>query len=135
MRDGTLELGPESLKARILKRLWLAFLVVIVVGSLLPGSVEDKVLSGLLVHPWDKVAHFSAYSLLAFFPVFSRLGISTPQVGAGLAAMGLLLELLQTLVPGRAFELGDLLANTCGVLFGLAIAYLLKTHAAARRPS
>jgi glycopeptide antibiotics resistance protein len=36
------------------------------------------------------------------------------------------LEFAQRLVPGRSFEVGDMIANTLGVCAGLVVAALLR---------
>ena len=49
------------------------------------------------------------------------------QISAYLILFGLVLEILQHVLPfGRYFDLGDLVANSIGVLFGIFILYYLK---------
>ena len=70
----------------------------------------------------DKVAHFSAYFSLAILPTF--LSNNTKHiiiVICALAALGLGLEGLQSLLPHRASSFYDLLANLLGLSFGSAI--------------
>jgi VanZ family protein len=43
-------------------------------------------------------------------------------------ALGAALELAQKLVPGRSFEWGDMLANTAGVLTGMAAGWVARKH-------
>jgi VanZ family protein len=74
---------------------------------------------------FDKVEHMTAYVLLALW--FTGL-VSRGRywaVGAGLMALGLLIEVLQWLMNlGRSAEALDMLANTLGVGVGIAIALL-----------
>ena len=64
----------------------------------------------------DKWAHLSAYFVLAYLidASFPRREFGYPK-WAFLLVYGLLIEALQTLVPGRTFSLVDLLANMAGV--------------------
>jgi VanZ family protein len=45
---------------------------------------------------------------------------------AAAVPLGVALEFAQRLVPGRSFEVGDMVANTLGVCAGLALAALLR---------
>lgn len=71
---------------------------------------------------WDKAEHFTAYFGLAAMATLA-LGLRRLLAWAlvGVIALGGLLELLQGLM-GRDMELGDFIANTIGVLAGLAVA-------------
>lgn len=75
--------------------------------------------------PSDKALHFSGYFALAlwFGGVAERSRYLI--VGAGLIALGGILELLQGYMAiGRQMELLDFVANTLGVSAGLAISYV-----------
>ena len=72
----------------------------------------------------DKVGHFLAFTALAFaacigFPASS--GRRTALL-FGLLAYGGLIEILQSFVPGRTSEWGDLLADGIGIAFGMGLA-------------
>ena len=74
----------------------------------------------------DKVLHFSAYTLLAAVPVFGfplRTGLPA---AAAMILLGAILDLAQNFVPGRSFDLYDILANTLGVLIGIALGLLTR---------
>ena len=102
------------------KVVW-GLLVFIVVGlSLLPqGQVSVQ------VPITDKVAHFSAYFILAFVALLSSsqkhsyLAILAVQI-----SIGVFVEVAQVFVPGRTPEFLDFVANCSGVLCG-ALAYHL----------
>ncbi len=74
----------------------------------------------------DKVQRLCAYLLLSSLPVIGfrnrRRGVLA---GLSMFVLGLLLEGGQHFSPGRALELGDILANgagvRCGSLLGLPI--------------
>ena len=82
------------------------------------------------LHISDKVLHFCAYVALSLLPVIGfrdrRRGIVA---GVSMFVLGLLLEGGQHFSPGRAVELGDVVANgvgvSCGTLLGLPIRTLI----------
>jgi VanZ family protein len=97
---------------------WLALLLVVVV-ELLPALLLPQLPEG-----GDKLEHLLGYGTLAFAAVqlFERRALW--RVGLGLAALGMALEIAQgTLTTTRSFDLADELANTVGVLLGLATAF------------
>jgi VanZ family protein len=109
--------------------LWAVLIVCVIVGSLLPAA--SPVMAGIgRLHINDKVMHFCAYLALSFLPVIGfrnrRHGIV---VGLSMFILGVLMEAGQHFSPGRAVELGDVLANgagvSCGALLGLPIRALI----------
>jgi len=106
--------------------LWALCLLSVIVGSLLPasGPIMSQVAQ---LHVSDKLLHFSAYTLLAFLPALSlqtwRRILFT---AAALIFMGLCLEFAQHLIPGRASDMRDELANTLGVITGTLAAVCRK---------
>ncbi|MDT7835281.1 VanZ family protein [Aquabacterium sp. OR-4] len=79
---------------------------------------------------WDKLNHAAAFAALAFCTSRSRCGGMAPGLGA-LLAYGALIELVQSVVPGRQGELADLVADGLGALAGWLIALLLGRGLAA----
>lgn len=99
--------------------LWVLAIAAVVIGSLLPA--QD--LPNLQVS--DKFEHFAAYALLAAGAVqlFVRR-LSWGFVCLILVLMGIGLEFLQAQMGlGRMLDRQDALANTIGVLIGLATAF------------
>ena len=99
--------------------LWMLAIAVVVIGSLLPG----KDLPPLPVS--DKLEHFAAYAALSAGAVqlFVRR-LSWGFVCVLLVLMGIGLEVLQAQMGlGRMLDRNDALANTIGVLIGLATAF------------
>ena len=96
-------------------------LALIVVASLIPSSMPSL---------WnlDKVGHFAAYASLftlaqfAFPLIKTRLAIFLLAIG-----LGIMLEWLQSFVPGRETSALDALANTIGLLFGILLYRVLKS--------
>lgn len=117
-------LPPETQHALILV-LWGVLICCVVVGSLLPASSPVMVAIGRL-HINDKVLHFCAYLTVSSLPVIGfrdrRAGIVA---GVSMLMLGVLLEAGQHFSPGRAVELGDVIANgmgvSCGVLLALPV--------------
>lgn len=101
--------------------LWAVLICCVVVGELLPASSPViTVIDSLPVS--DKVQHFAAYLALALLPVLGfenrRKGI---RAGLSMFLVGILLETGQHFPPGRAAELGDVIANGLGVTGGVLL--------------
>ncbi|MEO6032816.1 MAG: hypothetical protein ABIP61_13085, partial [Burkholderiaceae bacterium] len=99
---------------------WVLAVAVVVIGSLVPAHDLPKVPAG-----FDKLEHSSAYAVLAAGAVqlFSRR-LSWGFVCVILVLMGIGLEYLQAQMGlGRMLDRQDALANTLGVLLGLATAF------------
>jgi len=110
--------------------IWAALICCVVVGSLAPAASSLMVAVGRL-HVWDKLQHFGAYLVLSFLPVIGfrdrRRGMAA---ALSMFALGALLEAGQHFSPGRAVELGDVIANgagvSCGTLLGLPFRTLIS---------
>jgi VanZ family protein len=76
-----------------------------------------KALEGLGIN--DKFEHFAAYLVLAFLPALHERRPALAATLLGAIVMGVALEFLQRLSPGRTFEIADMVADTIGVLSGL----------------
>ena len=109
--------------------IWAALICCVVVGSLAPAASPLMVVIGRL-HVWDKLQHFGAYLAMSMLPVIGfrdkRRGILA---GLSMFVLGTLLEGGQHFSPGRAVELGDVVANgagvSCGALLGVPIRALI----------
>jgi hypothetical protein len=105
--------------------LWAALICCVVIGSLVPAASPLIVAIGRL-HISDKLLHFCAYVVLSSFPVIGfrdrRRGLVA---GLSMFLLGILMEAGQHFSPGRAVELGDVIANgagvSCGAFLGLPI--------------
>jgi VanZ family protein len=82
---------------------------------------------------WDKLNHALAFASLAVCSCFS--GSASPRrlliAGALLVGFGGLIELLQSQIPGRDAEWGDLLADTIGMVVGMLSALSVRRAATA----
>jgi VanZ family protein len=96
--------------------LWALGVAAVVVASLLPGpDLPD-------LHVSDKSEHFAAYAVLAAgaVQVYARR-LSWLSVSVALALLGIGLEFAQgEFTATRTMDAADALANTLGVLAGLA---------------
>jgi VanZ family protein len=72
---------------------------------------------------WDKLEHALAYGLVTVIGGigWAGRGRAWTLLASGLVALGVVLEILQSFVPGRFTDPGDALANLIGTLFGLAV--------------
>ena len=117
-------LAPTTRRVLILV-FWVVFICCVVIGSLSPAASPLMVDIGRL-HINDKVMHFCAYLALSILPMVGfkdrRRGLIA---GLSMFLLGVLMEAGQHFSPGRAVELGDVIANgagvSCGVLLGLPI--------------
>ncbi len=100
--------------------LWIIAVAVVVIGSLVPAHDLPEVPRG-----FDKIEHFGAYAALAAGAVqlFARR-LSWGFVCVLLVLMGICMEYLQAQMGlGRMLDAQDALANSIGVLIGLATAF------------
>jgi hypothetical protein len=120
---------PPEARHTIILAMWAVLICCVVIGSLLPAASPIMVAIGRL-HIWDKLQHFGAYLALSFLPVIGfrdrRRGL---MAGLSMFLLGVLMEAGQHFSPGRAVELGDVVANGvgvgCGTLLGLPIRTLI----------
>jgi VanZ family protein len=110
---------------KIVAILWAAALLAVVVGELLPGdSTPMQLVEAAEIS--DKVLHLVAYAVLAILPAAGFRAMTAVWCLVGVECLGLVLECLQPLVPGRSFELGDIAANTLGLIAGALAAVVLR---------
>jgi VanZ family protein len=102
-----------------LRALWLLWLLAVIAGSLLPSN--SPAIEALdWIHIGDKAEHAAIYALLIFLPALhERRGVILASAWGGVA-LGVALEFAQLLVPGRNFEIGDMIADAAGICLGMA---------------
>ena len=121
---------------QFLKLVFHISILLLIILSLYPGSLIGFLLYGdlgqqpnLIKNPFGTtINHFISYlyvSLLGFFLYLSKE--SFQKLVYGLFFLSVILEVLQSIVPNRSFELGDLIGNTLGVIVAYFIVkiYLL----------
>lgn len=109
---------PSASPRNILRLLWIASILVVATGSLLPGtSAPIRALNAL--HITDKVEHFFAYAFLAFLPALHERRRFTLLAALGAILLGIALEFAQLFAADRTLQLSDMQANVAGVCLGL----------------
>jgi VanZ family protein len=107
--------------------LLLPALTVVIWGELTPSP------PALTVDVWDKALHFTAYfGLAAMATIAVRADRRALWWGLGLVMLGGLLEIVQGLT-GRDADIWDEVANSIGVLAGLALGWAAVALARARK--
>jgi VanZ family protein len=101
--------------------LWPVMIAVVIVFSLLPGSAMPRLPMS------DTQEHLTAYFGLALVPAAAlKRWWRALAAATAMACLGLALEFFQLKVPGRAFELRDILANCVGVAVGTLAGWPLR---------
>ena len=121
---------------QFLKLVFHISILFLIILSLYPGSLIGFLLYGdlgqhpdLIKNPFGTtINHFISYlcvSLLGFFLYLSKE--SFQKLVYGLFFLSVILEALQSIVPNRSFEFGDLIGNILGVIVAYFIVkiYLL----------
>ena len=112
---------------KLISQIAVSYTSILIILSLVP--VTDLGLPRFKLLEFDKLIHFIMYLI---FAVIWGLKIENfferkMEISAYLILFGLGLEILQHVLPfGRYFDLGDFVANSIGVLFGVFILYYLK---------
>lgn len=105
-------------------RLWLglgwALVVLVVVGSLLPGEMLEDV--DFLLS--DKIQHALAYATITVWFAGIYQASSYRLLVPGLLVLGIGLEYLQLQYFHRHFDPRDMLANGAGIISGLLLAHI-----------
>ncbi len=98
---------------------YVIYVLIITYCSLTP---EENIVS---VNIWDKALHFFAYLILVIFikNVHIRLGYLTCVLIC--CSYSSVIECIQYFVPGRQFDVLDMLANLLGTIMGVIIYYLV----------
>lgn len=97
---------------------WLCALVVLVLALLPPGTPMPTT-------GWDKSNHMLAFATLALLAQRAWPGRGWPIVIC-LVGYGVMIEWLQSLTPYRDADAIDVVADSIGVLLGLAVAAGLR---------
>lgn len=119
----------ESGLRPVLLVLWLFGLGVAAYYSLMPAAKLGHVPGS------DKAWHCMGYAILAApLPLLFRNVRLLCIVSAGLIVFGILLEFGQEFVPGRSFEVADMLANSAGVIVSVLIVDRMEAIRQSRWP-
>lgn len=116
----------------ILRLFWVAMLVLVVVGSLLPASSPE-----LRIMNWipDKLLHLTGYLVLGLLPAIRERPRTILAATVFVCLLGVVLEYAQRWeAAGRMFELTDMGANAIGAVTGVGIGWLLGGRSFRARP-
>ncbi|TQV80235.1 VanZ family protein [Aliikangiella coralliicola] len=95
---------------------WVVFVTMLYL-TLIPTPPQP-----ISIHNIDKLYHFAAFAgfTFAFRIAFRKL----PPLALLAASLlfGVLIEFAQLYIPGRGFSIGDMIADSVGVLFGYCVA-------------
>jgi len=105
----------------IVRILWIFSVILVVFLSLSP-----KMHVTLEFRESDKIAHFIAYLWLAVLPFIAFSPPAALRRALLMVPLGIVLEFAQTVVPGRFFSFGDMLANFLGVVLGIWISGVVR---------
>ena len=112
---------------RYISKIAVYYTLCLIIFSLIP--VPDLGISRFQLFEIDKLAHFIMYFSLTILWSFASKNLYNSTFKLLLFAIffGFVLEIFQHILPfGRYFDLGDLLANSLGVIFGIFILYCIK---------
>lgn len=103
--------------------LWLrAVLLIVVSAGLLFTGLRSQPIPQVFTHE-DKLHHFIGFLDLSLCCRLAFLRVKLRWIALGSVLTGFLIEFSQALIPLRTASLYDALANTCGVLAGLLVAW------------
>ena len=120
---------------RLLIYLYYFSLAILLILYLFPGSLIGYLLYGNLGQQPDLISnpigtsinHFIFFSYITLYALILRYRIKNILTNfKTLIILSIILELLHTVVPNRAFEIYDLIANVLGVIIILILQRILK---------
>ena len=106
-----------------LRFLWIATGYMLVALVLFLSLTSNPIDTGMRFLYQDKLYHAFAYFTLMFW--FSQIyhdSFQRKMIAVMLILMGIMLEYLQSFDPKRFAEIGDMVANTSGVVLGFLLA-------------
>ena len=115
---------------KFLKYIFHISVLFLIIISLYPGSLLGYLFYGdfgqqlnLIKNPFGTtINHFICYVYISLLGLFFYLRMENFQrVFYGLLFLSIILELLQLIIPNRAFELGDLIGNILGVIVAYSV--------------
>ena len=112
---------------RYISKITVYYTLFLIILSLIP--VPDLGFPKFQLLEIDKLAHFIMYFSLTILWFFAAKNFYNSNFKLLLFAIffGFVLEIFQHILPfGRYFDLGDLVANSLGVIFGIFILYCIK---------
>ena len=115
------------LDRRYISKIAVYYTLFLIILSLIP--IPDLGIPRFQLLEFDKLVHFMMYFSLTILWSFASKNLYNSNFKLLLFAIffGFVLEIFQHMLPfGRYFDLGDLLANSLGVIFGIFILNCIK---------
>ncbi len=112
----------------------IGYMAILLILSAIPDTSSPENQFMLLSPTVQNLAHIPAYGLLALLWGFSLRNFGVPPLRAVLAAMtitfmyGVVMELLQALVPGRYPSIQDCILNIAGILTFTACYFMVGSQ-------
>lgn len=112
----------------------ICWMLLVLLLTLTPGDNMPQTNLWANLLSFDTVAHFGVFAIMVFLMIISLkkqytyhfLRKKAVIVSLSVSVLyGVLIELLQQAIPGRHFELFDILANSLGCFVGLGLFYLV----------
>lgn len=112
----------------------LCWLLLVLLLTLTPGENMPQTSLWEDLLSFDKVAHFFIFGVLVFLMIiglskqyrYQFLRSKAVQVSLAIGiAYGIIIEIIQLFIPGRGFEVADIIANTIGCFMGFGLFYLV----------
>lgn len=112
----------------------ISWMVIILLLTLTPGKSMPRTSLWEDLLSFDKFAHLTIFAVLVYLLIigmskqytyhFLKRNALVVALLAGIG-YGLIIELIQLLIPGRSFEMADILANSTGCFIGVGLFYLV----------
>jgi VanZ family protein len=114
---------PYFLSPRIHIRIGWIMISTVIVLSLAPMAPLPEVSGGYD----DKIAHAIVYCVLMFWFGLVSVRAAWGRIACRFIAMGIALEICQSLLPYRTASAADVLANGIGIFIGCAATFALRS--------
>lgn len=112
----------------------LVWALIILILTLSPGNAIPSTGSWNIPNS-DKLGHYIIFSVFAYllyrgfakqytFEVLNEYPLLISMIIS--VCFGVVIEFIQTTIPGRGFDVLDILANTSGIALGLSVYYLKR---------
>ncbi len=119
MKENVIRLFP-----RLMQLVWILSIAFVIYFSLMQNVEFPIQFNGI-----DKVYHALSYLWLAAIPFFGFERFKISLIGAlSMFPLGIALEYAQIFVGGRFFSGGDMIANTMGIILGVALGGYLRSR-------
>jgi len=114
------------MKNRIFKALF--YICVVAILYLATTTQEIKPLE----HTWDKANHFIAFTTLYILLSLAYQNLSLRIKALILIGFGIMIEIVQSFIPGRDFSGFDVIADSIGIFIGSVLFMIYKKQALKR---